>query len=262
MRYLRNAFVDALSVMVPGAAETFSPEWPSKPGWTEADLEIHEVYYEFDEPVFFSVKAGPMLLLLQKAALRKGNLMFGPMVAPEVADAMMENRISVRAAMTAGPIHVLEMDGLRIVRLWHVPRQSIPTSWLPMTGTCLSDYQRIATDTPSFAHGRTGMRLVEGKAAEGDGSLEIRGEGFELRIAPGAFGAQALWDFVARMLPAVRKARHLTRGSDYDVVREEVSVQTARPIHEGDVLTVYVEPDGKGWARLKDEFNDGRFETL
>jgi hypothetical protein len=179
MRYLRNAFVDALSVMVPGAAETFSPEWPSKPGWTEADLEIHEVYYEFDEPVFFSVKAGPMLLLLQKAALRKGNLMFGPMVAPEVADAMMENRISVRAAMTAGPIHVLEMDGLRIVRLWHVPRQSIPTSWLPMTGTCLSDYQRIATDTPSFAHGRTGMRLVEGKAAEGDGSLEIRGEGFE-----------------------------------------------------------------------------------
>jgi hypothetical protein len=154
------------------------------------------------------------------------------------------------------------MDGMRAVRRWHVPRSSIPNSWWPTTGTCLSDYKKIATDTPSFAHGRNGVRLVEGNAAEGDGSLEIKGDGFELKIAPGRFGVRSLWDFVARMLPAVREVRHLKRGSDYDVMREEVSVQAARAIHEGDVLTVYVEPEGKGWARLKDEFNDGRFETL
>ncbi|MCS4089879.1 hypothetical protein [Rhizobium sp. BK176] len=262
MRYLRKAFADALSSKVPGAPETFSTEWPSRPGWTSANLDIHEVYYEFDEPVFFSVNAGPMLLLLQKAAERGGNLMFGPMVAPEVAEAMMENRISVRAAMMAGPIHVLEMDGLRVVRHWHVPQASVPSSWWPTTGTCLSSYGKIATDTPSFAHGRTGLRLVEGKAAPGDGALEIRGDGFDLRIAPGASGCQSLWGFMAGLLPGVRKVRHLNRGSDYDVMREEVSVQTSRPIQEGDVLTVYVEPDGRGWARLRDEFNDGRFETL
>jgi hypothetical protein len=262
MRYLRNAFVDSISAMVPGSAETFSTQWPSKRGWTDANLDIHEVYYQFDEPVFFSVKAGPMLMLLQKAAVRNGSLVFGPMIAPEVAEAMMDNRISVRAAMLAGPIHVLDMDGRRVLRHWHVPQASIPTSWWPMTGTCLSDYQKIATDTPTFAHGRTGLRLVDGNAAEGDGELEIRGEGFSLRITPGMNGVRSLWDFVARRLPAVRTARHLKRGSDYDVMREDVSVQAARPIHEGDVLTVYVEPDGKGWARLKDEFNDGRFETL
>ncbi|MBY3433125.1 hypothetical protein HFN89_02880 [Rhizobium laguerreae] len=262
MRYLRNAFLNALSSAVPSVAETFSPQWPSKPSWTEADLEVKKVYYHHDEPVFFSVSAGPMLLILQKAAFHGRNLLFGPVVAPEVAQAMEDNRISVRAAMTAGPVHVLEMDGVRLLRQWHVPHASIPSSWWPTSGVCLSDFEKKATDTPSFAHGRSGLRLVEAKAVEGDGMLEIRGDGFDLRIASGTAGPPSLWEFVARLLPTARNVRHRQRGSDYDVMREEVSVQCARPVQEGDLLTVYVEPDGRGWARPKDEFNDGRFQTL
>lgn len=261
MRYLRNAFASNLSTLLPGSAAVFSTEWPSKPGWTDEDLVIEEVYYDFDEPLFFSVKAGPMLLILQKTPSPLGNLYFGSMVAPEVAEAMVDNHISVLGAMTAGPVFVLETDGLKVKRHWRVPAKCIPTSWWPNGGACLSDREKVATDTPTFTIGRGGPRLVEGSAGHG-GEMEIRGKGFSLSIANGTDAAHALWDFLSALLPSTRLVRHLKRGSDYDVVMEQVSVQCAGPINEGDILSVYVEEDGKGWARPKDEFNDGRFETL
>ncbi|MCV9963808.1 hypothetical protein OIU34_18180 [Pararhizobium sp. BT-229] len=260
MRYLRNAFVRNLSGLLPGPAETFSKDWPSKAGWTDEDLVIDEVFYRFDEPLFFSVKAGPMLLILQKAASRHGNLYFGSVVAPEVVEAMTSNRVSVRAAMTAGPVYVLEMDGMQVTRHWNVAAASIPASWWPTAGTCLSDHEHIAGDTPSFSLGRGGLRLSEGKAQSGDGRIDVKGVGFSISLDPDA--APSLWAFVASLLPQTRRVRHRKRGSDYDIMNEAVSVQCAEPIKEGDVLCVYVEEDGKGWARPRGEFNDGRFETL
>lgn len=56
--------------------------------------------------------------------------------------------------------------------------------------------------------------------------------------------------------------RHRARGSLYRVTAVRVEVQTSRPIVEGDTLTVYVGEDGKMWARLDSEFNDGRFVDL
>lgn len=261
MRYLRDAFVRKLSSLLPGTAEKFSTEWPSKPGWTEEDLVIEQVLYHFDEPLFFSVKAEPMLLILQKVASRFGSLYFGPMVAPEVIEAMVENRISVLAAMTAGAVFVLEMDGMKVKRHWRVPTKSIPTSWWPNSGTCLSDREKVATDTPVFAVDEGGPRLVEGSDSSREGEMEIQGKGFTLSIAS-ADAAHSLWDFVAGLLPPTRLVRHRKRGSDYDVLLEQVSVQCSTPIKEGDILSVYVDEDGKGWARPRDEFNDGRFESL
>jgi len=56
--------------------------------------------------------------------------------------------------------------------------------------------------------------------------------------------------------------RHRARGTLYRIDAVRVEVQTSRPIVEGDTLTVYVGEDGKKWARLDSEFNDGRFVDL
>jgi hypothetical protein len=262
MRYLRNAFLENLEALSAGSPGVFSTEWPSKPGWTDEDLVIHEVFYDFDEPIFFSVKTGPMLLILQKTASRFGNLYFGSMVAPEVVEAMIENQISVLAAISTGPVFVLDMVGMKVERHWRVPAESIPGAWWPTSGTCLSDQQKSATDTPAFSIGKNGPRLVQKSGSSGEGGIELRGGGFTISIASGADAARSMWGFFSGLIPVPRHVRHLKRGSDYDVLLEEVNVQCAKPINEGDLLAVYVEDDGKAWARPKTEFNDGRFETL
>jgi hypothetical protein len=242
------------------SAETFSKDWPSKPGWTDDDLIIEQVFYSFDEPMFFSVRLGPMLLILQKTAARHGNLYFGSMVAPEIVDAMTADRISVRAAMKAGPVYVLEMHGMKVVRHWSVAPASIPSAWWPAEGICLTDQANSATDTPSLILGKTGLRLDDGCSQKGDGFLEVMGDGFTISLAPNS--ASSLWKFIASFLPETRQVRHLKRGSEYDVMNESVSVQCTEAIREGDILCFYVEENGKGWARPQTEFNDGRFTNI
>jgi hypothetical protein len=56
--------------------------------------------------------------------------------------------------------------------------------------------------------------------------------------------------------------RHVKRESMYSRVFASVEVQTSRPIVEGDMLTVYKSANGKVWARLDEEFGDGRFEDI
>jgi hypothetical protein len=71
----------------------------------------------------------------------------------------------------------------------------------------------------------------------------------------------------------LERVRHVKRGFEYEIVGEveaQVAVgqfdATGGPmyaLHDGDVLIVYrALKDGKLWARLKDEFRDGRFETI
>jgi hypothetical protein len=61
---------------------------------------------------------------------------------------------------------------------------------------------------------------------------------------------------------ARRRVRHLVRGSSYDVFSEAAKVQASAPIHEGDVVSVYVAEDDTVWVRPVNEFNDGRFEDV
>jgi hypothetical protein len=266
MRYLGNAFAKSAAALFSDRAEQFSTDWPSKGGWLEGDVVVHTVFYHFDEPLFFSIQAGPMFLILQKLPASVGpDFYFGSMVHPEIVDAMVANRISVRAAMTAGPIYVVRLMGGCsgwLERYWHVAAASIPEAWWSSPGTCLSDYVASATDTPSFYLGPGGMRLADDGPRPGDGQHSTSGIGFELSVSPSASASAGLWRVISGFLPAIRGVRHRKRGSDYDVMLEAVEVQCAKPINEGDVVSVYVEPNGKGWARPKDEFNDGRFDTV
>lgn len=61
-------------------------------------------------------------------------------------------------------------------------------------------------------------------------------------------------------LDAFEFFRHLKRGGLYARVLHGAEVQTARPIVEGDKVTVYCGEGGKFYVRLDEEFTDGRFE--
>jgi hypothetical protein len=57
--------------------------------------------------------------------------------------------------------------------------------------------------------------------------------------------------------------RHVNRGTDYEVIGH-AELQSACPVDptEGDELVIYRGEDGKLWARVDHEFNDGRFKPL
>jgi hypothetical protein len=54
---------------------------------------------------------------------------------------------------------------------------------------------------------------------------------------------------------------HNKRGSRYDVVSDNASVQDASGggLQEGDSVVVYVDTVGRFWVRKNSEFHDGRF---
>lgn len=56
--------------------------------------------------------------------------------------------------------------------------------------------------------------------------------------------------------------RHKARGTVYDRIGGAEVQSSKGAIHEGDVLTIYRDKQGKLWARPVGEFYDGRFEKL
>ncbi|MFW6002276.1 MAG: hypothetical protein ACOCQD_02965 [archaeon] len=56
-------------------------------------------------------------------------------------------------------------------------------------------------------------------------------------------------------------ARHKKRGTNYLVIGE-AEVQSSKPIKEGDKVVIYVDNNGKKWARPSSEFYDGRFDII
>lgn len=56
--------------------------------------------------------------------------------------------------------------------------------------------------------------------------------------------------------------RHVKRGTAYNVIGHAELQASTFNVHEGDKLVIYRGGDGKMWARLYDEFHDGRFELV
>lgn len=67
-------------------------------------------------------------------------------------------------------------------------------------------------------------------------------------------------DLVAKMGP---RYRHKKRGTEYEVIAvAELQCASGLNPSEGDGLMIYRGDDGKVWARIADEFHDGRFELV
>nr|WP_250808053.1 cyclic-phosphate processing receiver domain-containing protein [Neorhizobium tomejilense] len=138
----------------------FSPDWKVYPAWSDQPLVIDEVLYHFDEPIFFSVRLGPQLLILQKTGLFPDrNLYFGSIVDPAVVEAMKENHVSVLAALTAGPMLVLELEAMLITGFWRVSPENLPNRILPKSGVCLRDYTNLTSDRFTLAFGPGGTAV-------------------------------------------------------------------------------------------------------
>lgn len=56
--------------------------------------------------------------------------------------------------------------------------------------------------------------------------------------------------------------RHVKRGTTYAVIGEAELQCASHDPSEGDELVIYRGQDGKLWARMRDEFHDGRFERI
>lgn len=239
-------------------APVFSIDWPSQAPWTDRDIVPEEVYYFFDQPLLFSVAVGPFKMLFQKWSEDDGIELFTvTLVDQGILDMMLENQISVFGAVTYDLRYMVEMDGMFIKRVWPCSQWNIPASRLPSPGVALSPYVEQVPDRV----GTPGCDACS-QNVDASSSLTLASRAFTLRIGRGVSSIRSLVDHLMAEFPRPRHVRHLVRGTCYDVVYEEVSIQAASPIAEGDKIAVYVGEDGKPWGRPVAEFNDGRFETL
>lgn len=171
---------EALELFSAAAAETaplFDRAWETVPAWTEDDLQIDEVLYWYDGPMMFTVKTGPFKLLFQAWDEDESSFLHTVSLLDETMLGMLcDNRMSVRAAVTADLRFVADLDGMKIRRLWEVRRWNLPEASLSSPGVCLSDYEAKAPDHV--------VRIVRNaRAAAGASSVEIRQPGFDLTVA-------------------------------------------------------------------------------
>lgn len=55
---------------------------------------------------------------------------------------------------------------------------------------------------------------------------------------------------------------HVKRGTRYEIFNEaELQISTRQPV-DGDTLVIYLGANGKLYARLREEFHDGRFKPV
>jgi hypothetical protein len=77
-----------------------------------------------------------------------------------------------------------------------------------------------------------------------------------------ALKAAAVWRKEHDPKPALRRWRHLKRGTEYvEITRAKAQCATG-PIYEGDVCVVYRGDAGEDHIRKDTEFEDGRFEEI
>lgn len=246
-----------------GGDALFDRSWPSHAPWSAEPLDVDEVFYTYDGPIFFSVRFGPMKLLLMKVnETDDRDLYLASLVTDEVTEAMAENRISVRGAILSGLRYMVEtVDGYTVTRYWDIRQGNVSDAWISAPGVCLTDPSAKASDDAVFAHVDGRLRLVApGDGVAGARFVEITRQGVTLTVAAGSAALGSLWSLLSGFLPRLARARHRKRGTVYDLVFPSASVQAETPIVEGDEVVVYVGEDGRPWVRKVDEFQDGRFE--
>lgn len=179
---LRNddeVLMERLASAVNGPA-LFSTSWPTTRQWSDDPIKIEEVLYFFDEPLSFTVRSGPFLLLFHKFDEIDGANLFTVSIVDEtIIEMLKDNRLSVRGAVAGDMRFMVDLDGNRVIKVWRVRRWNIPDRNKPTAGVCLSDYN---------AAGREDMVRIFVASDEKDevvtATLEIREPGFDLQMSP------------------------------------------------------------------------------
>lgn len=195
---------------VTAGAPLFDLEWEADADWTGGELVIDEVLYFFDEPLMFTVRTGPFVLLVQRwsdddeACLHTVSLVDEPVLAE-----LRENRLSVRGAVAGDLRFMIDLDGTKVKRVWNVRRWNIPDSRLPGAGACLSDYYAKGGDDL--------MRVVRrpvGAGLDGVSTFECRQPGFDLATCPTPAAVDALARVVDLLKEGVEPLRKQTEEQD------------------------------------------------
>jgi hypothetical protein len=158
----------------------FSTDWPQSASWSDEPVKIHEVLYFFDEPLMFTVRSGPFLLLFQKWDEEGDmNLFTVSIVDDAILQMLMDNRLSVRGAVAGDMRFMVDFDGERVLKVWRVRRWNIPDGNKPTAGVCLTDNK--ATGRENLVR----ILVAAGEAGvETTATLDIREPGFDLQMSP------------------------------------------------------------------------------
>lgn len=234
------------------APPVFSTDWPCQEPWTLDDIVPDEVFYSFEQPLLFAVVAGPFKLLFQKWSECEGGELFTVTLVDQIVlDSLVRNQISVLGAVTSDLRYMVEMDGMSLKRVWPCSQWNIPSSRLPSAGVPLSAYATHAADYVEIL--RPGLETS---------AATFSSRGFTLTVGRCVASVRQVVDYLLIGFPRPCRVRHLVRGTEYGVVFEKVRIQAAKPIMEGDEITVYVGENGDPWGRPVAEFNDGRYEDV
>lgn len=191
-------------------APLFDVEWDTEIEWDGGELVIDEVLYFFDEPLMFTVKVGPFILLLQRWSDKDGaRLHTVSVVDAGILRDLRENRLSVRGAVAGDLRYMVDLDGTSVKQAWAVRRWNIASARLPAPGTCLSDYH---------ARGANNVLRVDRKPAGaglfGVSTFECRQPGFDLAMCPTPAAVDALARVVDLLKEGVEPLRKQTEEQD------------------------------------------------
>lgn len=102
-------------------------------GWIGAELVPHEVLYELNGPAIFVSRFGPFSLLFYKVDEKdETDFFLASQVSTKPLKLLKEGRLSVRGAITSGPIWVCEIDLDRKLRRFAEANESEVTQFLPL----------------------------------------------------------------------------------------------------------------------------------
>lgn len=167
-----------------------------------------------------------------------------PAAGEAVALKWNEAAAAVTEGLTGDAFVLTRSEGLWTVRTLDAWRHLNAASQAPATGGDAVAVLRFANGLPG---NENEMPTVVSCNWPPDGEYRV----FLANHSPdaGDVGEGELW-------------RHKKRGTVYKVIGEaELQCATHDP-SEGDELVIYRGDDGKLWARMRDEFHDGRFEAL
>ncbi|SOC16884.1 hypothetical protein SAMN05877809_10915 [Rhodobacter sp. JA431] len=112
-------------------------------------FEVGEVLYEFDEPLIFRAKVGPLDCLLNKVSSRNGGSYYlAAETKDDIISALKDGNISVRGAFLSKSYWIFFWRfGSKELAYWRIDHSDLPKKFLPKTQRPLYYWQNPAPDS-------------------------------------------------------------------------------------------------------------------